>query len=276
MLRIPAGRFRMGSEDPLAVRADAEGPVREVEVGAFWIDACAVQNSEFAVFARETGYRTTAECSGWSFVFAGLLPDDFPATRGVAHAPWWRQVEGTSWRYPEGPHSSLDERGAHPVLHVSFDDARAYAVWAGKRLPSEAEWEYAARGGLDQRRYPWGDELTPNGEARCNIWQGSFPSHNSLEDGYYGTAPVDHYAPNGYGLHNTVGNTWEWCDSAFDYEQRVIRGGSYLCHASYCSRYRCSARTGSAPESSTGHLGFRCVSSDASDSGSPTMLHSRR
>ncbi len=260
MLHVPAGRFRMGSEDPVAVRADAEGPVREVEVAGFWIDACAVRNSEFAAFAQESGYRSLAERSGWSFVFAGLLPDDFPATRGVAHAPWWRQVEGASWCAPEGPRSSLEGRAAHPVVHLRLEDARAYAAWAGKRLPSEVEWEYAARGGLDQCRYPWGDELTPNGETRCNVWQGSFPSHNACQDGYYGTAPVDIYAPNGYGLYNMVGNTWEWCESAFDHEQQVIRGGSYLCHASYCFRYRCSARSGSAPESSTGHLGFRCVS----------------
>jgi sulfatase modifying factor 1 len=239
---------------------DRECPPRPTDVAPFSIGSCAVTTDEFAAFACDTGYRTTAERAGWSFVYGGLLPDDFPATRGVAAAPWWRQVFGASWRQPEGPGSDLRGRGRHPVVHMSWLDAAAYAEWAGGRLPTEAEWEYAARGGLEQRRYPWGDELTPNGEHRMNVFQGEFPGQDSAADGYAGTAPVDAFPPNGFGLHNMTGNVWEWCADEFGPSrpgQRNMRGGSYLCHDSYCWRYRCAARNASTPDSTAGNIGFR-------------------
>jgi formylglycine-generating enzyme required for sulfatase activity len=269
----------MGSEDPVGYPADGEGPVRTISLRPFWIDPFAVTNQRFDEFVRATGSVTDAERFGWSFVFAGLLPDNFPETRGVASAPWWRQVEGADWRHPEGPQSSLEGRGDHPVVHVSWRDAMAYCAWAGVRLPTEAEWEYAARGGTEQKRYPWGDELMPDGEHRCNVWQGTFPRDNTTDDGYYGTAPVTAFEPNGYGLYNMSGNAWEWCGDWFsptfhrngprdnptgpeDGTHRVIRGGSYLCHDSYCFRYRVAARSASTPDSSTGNTGFR-VACDA-------------
>src|SRR5688572_22032177 len=190
MVLIPGGRFLMGTDDQIGYAADGEGPAREIEVSPFWIEQLAVTNERFARFVLATGHVTEAERFGWSFVFAGLLPDDFVPTRGVASAPWWRQVFGAQWRRPEGPHSSLDGRLDHPVVHVSWNDAQAYCKWAGKRLPTEAEWERAARGGLEGKRFPWGDDETPDGMHRCNVWQGTFPSENTRDDGFYGTAPV--------------------------------------------------------------------------------------
>jgi formylglycine-generating enzyme required for sulfatase activity len=261
MARIPAGPFRMGCDRREGHADDGEGPSRLVEVGEFLLDTCVVSNARFARFVRATNYVTVAEQSGWSFVFAGLLPDDFPTTRGAAAAPWWREVVGADWRHPEGPQSDLAGRDDLPVVHVAYADALAFCQWAGKRLPTDAEWEKAARGGLEGRRFPWGDEELPNGEHRCNVWQGVFPSDNSRDDGFYGLAPVDAFPPNGFGLYNMVGNTWEWCAEWFaDRTHRVIRGGSYLCHPSYCWRYRNAARSASTPDSSTGHMGFRCAS----------------
>ncbi|MGH3493721.1 MAG: SUMF1/EgtB/PvdO family nonheme iron enzyme, partial [Sciscionella sp.] len=192
----------MGTDEDVGYPADGEQPARQVKVDSFRMAATTVTNEQFAAFVDSTDYRTDAERYGWSFVFAGLLPDDFSPTRGVVQAPWWRQVHDAYWRHPEGPHSHVDIRGDHPVVHVSWHDARAYCHWAGARLPSEIEWEYAARGGLDRCRYPWGNDLTPAGQHRCNVWQGRFPSHNTAEDGWYGTAPADAYPPNGYGLYN--------------------------------------------------------------------------
>ncbi len=281
MVVVPGGSFRMGGDDPDAIVADGEGPVRSVHVSAFLIDRCAVTTADFAVFVADTGYRTEAEQFGWSFVFEGLLT---PCARdgvvgSLPGAPWWQAVRGATWRSPRGPGSDVDALGRHPVVHVSFNDALAYAAWAGKRLPTEAEWEKAARGGLDQRRYPWGDELTPLGEHRCNIWQGTFPAHDTGEDGHVGTAPVSAFSPNGFGLFNMVGNVWEWTADRWSADwhvaesittrtdpagppggdSRVVRGGSYLCHESYCTRYRVAARTHNTPDSSTGHTGFRCA-----------------
>jgi formylglycine-generating enzyme required for sulfatase activity len=276
MIELDRAEFTMGSTDRFAYPADGEGPLRRVRLGAFAIDACAVSNAEFGRFVGETGHVTEAERFGWSFVFGGLLPDDFEPTRGVAAAPWWRQVEHADWRRPEGPQSNLAGRSDHPVVHVSWNDAQAYCHWAGERLPTEAEWEYAARGGLEGRAFPWGDELEPGGEHRMNVWQGTFPSDNTCEDGFFGTAPVDAFPANGHGLHNVTGNVWEWCSDWFSLdfhtrdsrtdpqgprrgENRSTRGGSYLCHESYCRRYRVAARNSMEPASTTGNTGFRCA-----------------
>lgn len=282
MPRIEDGAFRMGSEDADARAEDAEGPVRSVRLSAFHIDAACVTNARFGRFVKETGYVTDAELAEWSYVFAPLVPSG--ARRhvldgSVPGAPWWAAVRGACWRAPEGPGSSVGDRRDHPVVHVSWRDAHWYATWAGKRLPTEAEWEYAARGGLDGARYSWGDELAPGGRHRCNIWHGTFPTHNTAEDGYIAAAPVKAFRPNGYGLHNCCGNVWEWCADWWsttwhlpeadhtrrdprgpdDGTARVLRGGSYLCHDSYCNRYRVAARTANTPDSSTGHTGFRCA-----------------
>ena len=259
LVDLPGGSFLMGSTES-RYPDDLEGPLRNVDVSGFALARHAVSNDDFAAFVVDTGYLTTAEREGWSFVFGGLLPDDFPPTRGVADAPWWRQVDGAAWHRPEGPHSDLSDRGDHPVVHVSWLDARVYARWAGGRLPSEAEWEYAARGGLVARRFPWGDELTPGGEHRMNVFQGTFPQHNTGADGFVGTAPVDTYKANGYGLCNMTGNVWEWCADRFGPSRpaaRSMRGGSYLCHESYCWRYRCAARSANTPDSTAGNIGFR-------------------
>jgi sulfatase modifying factor 1 len=276
MAQLEGGRFRMGHDSAEGYPKDGEGPMHEVSLSPYAIDVTTVTNTMFEDFVRSTGYQTEAERWGWSFVFAGFLPDDFPETRGVAQSPWWRQVEGSDWRHPEGPHSDLTDRLEHPVVHVSWNDALAYCSWRGKRLPTEAEWEYAARGGLEHKRYPWGDEREPDGEHRMNVWQGQFPSTNTRADGFAGTAPADAFSPNGFGLHNMTGNVWEWCSDWFHPDayrnhseadpagpptgtRKVMRGGSYLCHASYCFRYRVAARSSNTPDSSAGNIGFRCV-----------------
>ena len=276
MVRLDGGEFLMGADDREGFPADGEGPIRKVTVRPFYIACCAVSNAQFAAFVKAAGYRTEAERDGWSFVFGGLLPDDFPDTPGVAAAPWWRQVADADWRHPIGPQSSLDGFMDHPVTHISWSDTQEFCSWAGKRLPTEAEWEYAARGGREQRRFPWGDELTPEGAHLCNIWQGTFPSHNAVDDGYFGTEPVAAFPPNAFGLYNVSGNVWEWCSDWFSPtfhvdgssidpvgppggQAKVMRGGSYLCHRSYCNRYRVGARSSNTPDSFTGNTGFRCV-----------------
>jgi formylglycine-generating enzyme required for sulfatase activity len=273
---LPGGDFLMGTDGAYGYPADGEGPAHTVSLSPFRIAAHAVTNSDFARFAEATGHVTDAERYGWSFVFGGLLPDDFEETRAVAQTPWWRQVYGADWRHPQGPQSALAGRGDHPAVHVSWNDAQVFCAWSGTRLPTEAEWEYAARGGLVGHHFPWGDDLEPDGEHRMNVFQGNFPLENTCADGYAGTAPVGSYEPNGYGLYNMTGNVWEWCADWFDPcyyavspaddppgpasgTHRVMRGGSYLCHASYCNRYRVDARSANEPDSSTGNLGFRVV-----------------
>ena len=278
MVELPGGSFLMGTVDASGFPADGEGPVREVSVDPFHIDASAVTNRDFSRFVKSTRYVTEAERFGWSFVFHLLLTPRArrASQQAVAEAPWWVRVDGASWRHPDGPGSDVKTRMAHPVVHVSRNDAMAYCEWAGKRLPTEAEWEYAARGGLEQMTYPWGDDLTPGGEHRCNIWQGTFPDLNTAEDGYLGTAPAKAFPPNEFGLYNVAGNVWEWTGDWFSPTYHVdgprdnpsgpdfgtaavTRGGSYLCHESYCNRYRVAARTSNTPDSSTGNTGFRCV-----------------
>jgi formylglycine-generating enzyme required for sulfatase activity len=278
MIRLDGGPFLMGSEAADSFRADGEGPVREVTLDAFLLDRCPVTNGQFRAFVSAAGYKTEAERFGWSFVFYQQLAgwDYERRADTVQGLEWWCKVDGASWQRPEGPDSSVDTRLSHPATHVSWNDAAAYAAWAGKRLPTEAEWEFAARGGLEQKRFPWGDELTPEGRHLCNIWQGDFPTYNSVEDGYEFVAPADAYAPNGYGLYTMTGNVWEWCGDWFDPAfpiygtrcnpagppegtARVTKGGSFLCHQSYCNRYRVAARSSNTPDSSAAHIGFRCA-----------------
>ena len=279
LIDLAGGTFLMGNEDANANPGDGEGPVRSVQLAPFAIDAITVTNARFATFVKATGYLTDAERYGWSYVFHLLVP---PQLNRAIHsvpvdAPWWRPVDGASWRAPEGPGSQIGNRQNHPVVHISWNDANAYCAWSNTRLPTEAEWEFAARGGLEGATYAWGNELTPGGRHRCNIWQGTFPAVNTQEDGWLATAPVTTYTPNGFGLYNVAGNVWEWCADWFTKEHpsapqidptgpvsgeaRVMRGGSYLCHHSYCNRYRVAARTSNTPDSSAGNIGFRVVRS---------------
>jgi formylglycine-generating enzyme required for sulfatase activity len=278
MVPMAGGSFLMGTDYKDAFSADGEGPVREVTVSPFLMDRYPVTNDLFRQFVDATGYKTEAEAFGWSFVFwAHIPPEHFSnlVEDTVAAAPWWCKVPGARWNAPEGPGSNLDGRGNYPVVHVSWNDAQAFCNWSGQRLPTEAEWEYAARGGLVQKLYPWGDKLRPDGEHRCNIWQGEFPREDTGDDGYRGTCPVDAFPPNGFDLYSMTGNTWEWCADWFDTEYhrtagcdnptgpptgtaKVMKGGSFLCHKSYCNRYRVAARSSNTPDSSSSNIGFRC------------------
>ena len=280
LLSLSSAEFRMGTDDR-RFPADGEGPIRDVNVDAFEIAPMPVTNSDFDAFVSATGHVTDAERFGWSFVFKDFVTQEIERTvsQVVQGSEWWWRVDGAYWREPEGPGSTVDDRAAHPVTHVSWTDAIAYCDWIGGRLPTEAEWEYSARGGLDQTRFAWGDELEPDGRHMCNIWQGQFPDANTLEDGWHGTSKVGSFSPNGYGLYDVAGNVWEWCSDWFSATfhrnarrvtrenpkgprngtSKVIRGGSYLCHDSYCNRYRVGARTSNTPDSSTGNLGFRVV-----------------
>jgi formylglycine-generating enzyme required for sulfatase activity len=265
MVKIPAGPFSMGTNNALAYPADGEGPKRTVVLDEFWIDDAAVTNQAFSEFINATGYQTEAEITGWSFLpefLVSELDTDFLLGRSSS-TPWWIGVKGANWRSPQGPNSSFNELLDHPVVHISWDDAQAFAQWSGKRLPTEAEWEKAARGGRENSLYAWGDELMNDGQHACNIWQGDFPTTNSGDDGYLSTAPVYSFQPNGYGLYNVCGNVWEWCQDSWSNpdsdESKVIKGGSFMCHDSYCNRYRLSARTSHPRNGFTAHIGFRCV-----------------
>jgi formylglycine-generating enzyme len=285
MVRVPGGTFLMGSD----AFYREERPARPVSVEAFWMDTHPVTNAEFARFVEATGYLTLAERAPEPSLYpdadaALLVPGSlvFQKTPGPVSLRdfrrWWAYVPGASWRHPEGQASDTRGREEHPVVHVSYEDAAAYAAWAGKALPTEAEWERAARGGLEGAAYPWGDEFSPGGELRANIWLGRFPWESLKPEGAAGTTPVRSYPPNGYGLYDVVGNVWEWTSSPFgrnpepelasgccitsDHRhlaQRVVKGGSHLCAPNYCLRYRPAAREGQAVDTSTSHIGFRCV-----------------
>ena len=291
MVWIPAGTFWMGNN---AGQAD-EKPVHKVSLDGFWMDKTEVTNEQFEEFVRATKYVTVAERKPNPEDFPGADPEllvpgsvvFYPPNEPVAldnHMQWWRYVPGASWRHPEGPQSDLKGREKHPVVHICFEDALAYCKWAGKRLPTEAEWEYAARGGLEQKNYTWGEEQAPGGKWLANIWQGEFPVENNEKDGSRLTSAAASYPANGFGLYDMAGNVWEWCGDWYlpDYYEnspshnpkgpntsydpnepgvmkRVTRGGSYLCNDSYCIGYRPSARMKTTPDTGLSHTGFRCV-----------------
>lgn len=274
VVQIGEGRSLIGTASP-QIPDDGEGPLRKVRHKAFAIGACAVTNAAFADFVAATGYVTEAEKFGWSFVFWSDAKGNGPS-QSYPGAEWWQCVDGANWRAIDGPDTKDGVwQPDHPVVQVSWHDANAYAAWVGGRLPTEAEWEAAARGRLGDVHYPWGnDEPDETQHLPCNIWQGQFPAHNTGQDGYLRTAPVRAFAPNTLGLYNMVGNVWEWTADPFRIKSmkqqvrqrlagmkgyRLSKGGSYLCHKSYCYRYRIAARSGSSPDSATPHQGFRVV-----------------
>lgn len=282
--------FGMGDHFNEGYASDGEAPVHQVRVSGFFIDATTVTNSEFNRFIVATGYRTESERFGYSAVFHLLLAADAADVLGEAHgSPWWLTVRGADWAHPHGPRSSWLGIPDHPVVQVSWNDALAYCNWAGRALPTEAQWEYAARGGLDGQRYPWGNELyASDGKHMCNIWQGRFPDVNTADDGFVGPAPVRSFPPNGFGLYESSGNVWEWCMDWFLPKYylnspagdpvgptvghgRVIRGGSFLCHASYCNRYRISARSSNTADSAASNIGFRTTSMPLNADHKPNM-----
>jgi sulfatase modifying factor 1 len=282
MIKIPAGAYQIGTDSKDGFETDHEGPKIEVEMAAFEIDATTVTNQAFEQFVKETGYVTEAERFGWSFVFHYFLSEETKkVSQLVPNMGWWYAVGKADWRHPEGPDSGIDQRMDHPVVQVSRNDALAFCRWAGKRLPTEAEWEIAAKGGTTFERYPWGTDFLAGDTYHCNIWQGDFPRTNTKADGFSNTAPARFYEPNGYGLYQVIGNVWEWCSNpariplerfntypssyfAKNFQQvddgmYATRGGSFLCHESYCKRYRIAARNGNSGMSAANNLGFRCA-----------------
>jgi formylglycine-generating enzyme required for sulfatase activity len=268
---VAGGPFLIGTDQP-GIADDGEGPARLIDVASFRIARCAVSVELFDRFASESGYVTDAERLGWSYVFAGHVDPGATVVGRAEGAQWWLGVSGASWQRPGGRLDARARRGNHPAVHVSWNDAQAFCAWGGCRLPTEAEWELAAAGGRSGVPFPWGTELEPQGSHLCNVWQGAFPSFDTGADGYRQTAPVDAFAVNGFGLHNVIGNVWEWCSDVHRTASeparsccapsagpiaRVQKGGSYLCHESYCARYRIQARTGNAADSSTANAGFR-------------------
>ena len=295
MAWVAGGTFAMGSDDPKFPDA---GPVHDVRVAGFWMDVTDVTNDQFAKFVAATGHVTEAEQKPDPRQFPGVPAEALVAGSAVFTKPdgpvplddernWWRYVGGADWRHPEGPASDLKGRGDHPVVNVAWPDAVAYAKWAGKRLPTEAEWEHAARGKLDRKPYAWGDHFRPGGKYMANTFQGHFPDANAAADGYAGTSPVRAFPPNGYGLYDMTGNVWQWCADAYDpaaYRaagpspavnpkvtaapagaplERVTRGGSFLCTDQYCCRFVVGSRGKADPDTPSDHVGFRCVADAA-------------
>lgn len=268
MTLIPGGKYLVGTNDPFFT-GDREGPEREVAISDFYLDRYEVSNRNFREFVEQTAFQTEAERFGDSFVFQGFLSEESRKKYHdfrVAAAPWWYKVEGANWLYPEGDVTKgIDDRLDHPAVHVSWNDAVAYCKWLDKRLPTEVEWEIACRGGRKQKLFPWGNKLMPKNEHYMNIWQGQFPDSNTAEDGCESTCPVGRFRQNNFDLYNIVGNVWEWTADRWDEREdvkppnRVKKGGSYLCHESYCYRYRCAARSQNTEDSSAGNLGFRCA-----------------
>lgn len=298
MVWIPGGEFRMGSDN----HYPEEAPAHRVRVNGFWMDKFTVTNRDFARFVEATGYVTLAERPANPEDYPGALPEMLAPSSTMFKKPscpvdmsnhfnWWVYVRGANWRSPRGPASTIKKLGDHPVVHVAYEDVEAYCLWAGKELPTEAEWEFAACGGLDGAEYVWGDEFTPDGKHMANTWQGNFPYRNTLDDGYEHTSPVGSFPANGYGLYDMAGNVWEWTtdwyrehgkitspcctldnprggtlEESFDPRQpsievarRVTKGGSHLCAPNYCRRYRPAARMSQPVDTSISHLGFRCI-----------------
>ena len=273
VVAVKGGESFVGTHEPI-LTMDGEGPERKVTVNDFFLEAEAVTVSRFADFVAATGYVTEAEKFACAAVFTGLLQDKALIAQNVTQTPWWARVDGAVWNRPEGPGSSIETRLDHPVTQVSWNDALAFAAWVGGRLPTEAEWEHAARGGNRRRRYPWGEEEPTDDKIFCNIWQGRFPQQNTLADGFYGTAPARSFTPTEDGFYNLAGNVWEWTAEPFRVRSlsrqaklrneqakksadKLLKGGSFLCHKSYCYRYRIAARMGLSPDSASSNTGFR-------------------